>query len=197
MEPSRWRTAWRRPWPVGPVLLLLAVGGLWGCRGTPKVQPLDAAAGPVDLLSLLDRAEVRTPTAGYVRATQFAAGEARDVLHMHPPARVTFPPVRLTLESRLELSFAVAEFEWDKSGDGVGFSVYARAEGRDEVKLFTAYVDPKREPADRRWHTAELTLGTFAGQVVSLSLETDVGPNGDGLYDGAGWSRAVVVSGRN
>lgn len=177
--------------------LVLGLGAFTGCRTEPKAEAEDASAGPVDLFAKFDQAKVQTPTADYVRRTEFAAGESRGAVYMHPPARVTFPPVRVALDSRLELSFAVADFEWAQGGDGVRFSAFVRAEGRDEVKLFSAYLDPKREPTDRRWHDADLALGMFAGQLVEVTLETDVGTLGDGTHDGAGWSRATVVSGRN
>ena len=53
--------------------------------------------------------------------------------------------------------------------------------------VFSSYIDPKHEPAARRWHSHRIDLGTYAGQTVTLIFETSAGPAGDGRYDWAGW----------
>jgi hypothetical protein len=123
---------------------------------------------------------------------QSVAGESREVLFMHPPSRAVFPPARLMANARLEVSFGVNESAWTSRGDGVEFSIYAATATGEERRLFSAYVDPKHRPEDRRWFDTVVMLGTFAGQEVSLVLETDPGPAGDRDYDWAGWSRAVL-----
>jgi hypothetical protein len=152
-------------------------------------------AGSVDLLALLPAAQLAMPEAApdsIARWRQTTAGETRDVLFMHPPSRAVFPPVRLTLESRLELGFGVHEQAWTQPGDGVQFVVAARTADGEERRLFAAYLDPKHVAADRRWADAVVLLGTYAGREVSLVLATEPGPSGDRTWDWAGWSRAEV-----
>jgi hypothetical protein len=59
------------------------------------------------------------------------------------------------------------------------------------------YIDPKNNPADRRWIDVEVPLKTFAGQSVDLVLTTLPGPAGDINYDWAGWSGLRIVAGHS
>jgi hypothetical protein len=65
------------------------------------------------------------------------------------------------------------------------------ADGRHQ--LLRRSIDPKRRPADRRWHDIALDLNAYAGQQVRLTLRTLPGPAGDGRYDWAGWGKPVIV----
>lgn len=178
------------------VFVLPVAVSLAGCGG-PKAAAPASSVKTVDLLALLPKAALQAPKADHIMLLKLpVAGEERDALYMHPPSRATYPPVRLTLESRLELSFGVSEKAWEAEGDGVQFSVYARPAGGDEVRIFSTYVDPKHEMRDRRWVDALVTLGTYAGQDVALALETDSGPAGNIAWDWAGWSKATLVLGR-
>lgn len=168
-----------------------------GACGQPEKSDLVQTVKVVDLLELLPKAKIETPSPqGVSRITLPVAGETRDVLFMHPPSRATYPAVRLTLESRLELTLGVSELAWGEAGDGVQFSVYARPAGAEEVRIFSTYIDPKHEMRDRRWVDAVVTLGIYAGQDVSLVLETDPGPAGNLAWDWAGWSKATLILGR-
>lgn len=154
--------------------------------------------GDVDLLSLVSSARLTEPDdapESIAHWKQSTAGDERDVLFMHPPSRAAFPRVRLTLDARLELSFGVNELVWAEEGDGVEFSVYAATDRGEERRLYSTYVDPKHQPEDRRWIDAVVMLGSYAGQDVSLILETGPGPAGDRSHDWAGWSRAMVRRG--
>jgi hypothetical protein len=159
-------------------------------RSTPP------AAASIDLIARLGEAQVEAPEPKYVgRHEATVGGVSRAALYMHPPSKAAFPPIRATLDSRLELSFGVADGVWEQPGDGVRFSVLAVVAGREPVRLFSSYVDPKRNLGDRRWVDATVTLGTFSGQDVRLVLETDPGSAGDIGWDWASWSRVEWVSG--
>jgi len=91
------------------------------------------------------------------------------------------------------LAFAVATApeSWEQPGDGVTFAVYVES-GQDmqpetrNPKLET-YVAPRQDEADRRWHPYTVDLSDYAGQTVTITFETGVGPAGDERYDWAGW----------
>ncbi|MCM2269692.1 MAG: hypothetical protein NDJ75_06290 [Thermoanaerobaculia bacterium] len=149
----------------------------------------------LDLLSRWPEARLTRPPGqsdAVARWHETIAGETREVLFMHPPARVEFPRTRMTLDARLEISFGLVERVWTEAGDGVDFVVSARDDKGVERRLFSAYLDPKHEPADRRWVDAVVLLGTYAGREASLILETGPGPDGDLTYDWAAWSRAQL-----
>jgi hypothetical protein len=180
--------------PVALRTLALAVCALAfsACGASPQDR-LNGGVEALDLIDLLPSGEVRAGSAEYVSRIPIpVAGEERHALFMHPTSRVTYPPIRMTLTSRLELSFGVSEKAWGEIGDGVRFSVFASRPGTSEVRIFSTYLDPKHEERDRRWADAIVTLGTFAGEDVALALETDPGPAGDAAFDWAAWSRAVV-----
>jgi len=52
---------------------------------------------------------------------------------------------------------------------------------------FSTYIDPKQDPAARRWHSYVLDMSAYAGQTINITLETSPGPAGDARYDWAGW----------
>ena len=177
---------------------------IWELADTPASEAssdphaIATALGVIDLLSVVPSARLTTAelaSDSIARWRQSVAGESREVLFMHPPSRAAFPPARLAEGARLEVSFGVNEMVWTREGDGVEFSVYAAADEGEERRLFSAYVDPKHEPEDRRWFDAVVMLGTYAGQEVSLILETTPGPAGDRSHDWAGWSRAMLKLG--
>ncbi len=75
---------------------------------------------------------------------------------------------------------------WDKAGDGVEFVLVVEARG-ERRKLFRRYIDPKADPALRRWNDIEVDLSPYAGEHVKFSLITGAGPKGDAQYDWAVW----------
>ena len=160
--------------------------------------PPGGTTSAIDLLAPESEARRETPEKNpdYVaRWTQSVAGESRDVLFMHPPSKVISKPVRLTLESRLELSFGVNEMVWDKEGDGVTFSVLIQPAGAEPVRVYSVYLDPKHVQEDRRWKDGVVSLGMYAGREASLIFATDPGPSGNFVNDWAGWSRAELFLG--
>lgn len=81
---------------------------------------------------------------------------------------------------------ATAPESWHQSGDGVTFAIYVESDQGTE-QVFSTYIDPKQDLAARRWHPQTADLSAYAGQTVSITLETDAGPAGDDRYDWAGW----------
>lgn len=166
----------------------------FGCDASGRTGG-ERTPNEIDLLSRWPQARLTTPPGrsdAIARWHETIGGEVREVLFMAPPARAEFPSARMTLDARLEISFGLVERSWSEAGDGVDFVVYARDDEGVEHRLFSAYLDPKRDPADRRWVDAVVLLGTYAGREASLILETGPGPAGDPTYDWAAWSKVKL-----
>lgn len=146
-----------------------------------------------DLAAHLAGAEVQAGELGYVRNGAFTIdGVRRRVVLAHPESRIAYE-VPLRGPSVLVFDVAVDPASWGEAGDGVTFRVtvgpgagQAGGAGGERV-LWTRYIDPKANPADRRWHSFALDLAAYSGRTVSIVFETDAGPAGDPCYDWAGW----------
>jgi len=57
---------------------------------------------------------------------------------------------------------------------------------------FIQYIDPKNNPAERRWQDISLDLSTFAGKVVSITFEVSGGPHHDDRNDEALWANPTI-----
>ena len=77
-------------------------------------------------------------------------------------------------------------------GDGVAFAVYVVSE-QGARQVFSTYIDPTHNKADRRWHPHTVDLSACAGQTVTLVFETSTGPAGDHRYDWAGWGEPRLL----
>ena len=71
------------------------------------------------------------------------------------------------------------------------FVVEAQPAGGVARELYRQHVG--NDAADRRWHAVTLPLDDFAGQTVTFTLATEVGPAGDGTGDWAGWDSPRIV----
>ncbi len=116
-------------------------------------------------------------------------GETRPVVFMHPTASAA-KKMWLPENSVLEFSLAIDPAVWDKSGDGVEFSVDAIVRG-DTVQLFSHYIDPKSRPEDRTWTEGSVDLSRFAHEEIDLVLSTHPGTTGE--FDWAGWAAPRVT----
>ena len=144
-----------------------------------------------DFTSHLAEAEFQAPEADYVRGDYFTIGaEQKRVLFLHPDSRLEYAVDLAGFQnpSGLDLKFdiAMAPESWTQEGDGAGFAVYIVADGITR-QLFSAYIDPKHNEADRRWHPHVIDLSAYAGKSVAIIFETNAGPAGDSRYDWAGW----------
>lgn len=118
--------------------------------------------------------------------------DKRAVLVMQPPSAITYT-LKLPAHAQLRTALALNPQVWQPDkGDGVEFVVQLdAADGRHE--LLRRLIDPKRQPADRRWHDITIDLSAYAGQDVRLTLLTMPGPAGDGRYDWAGWGAPMII----
>ena len=136
-------------------------------------------------LAGLPKAEVRAPTAAHVAFRSIEIdGDRRPSLFVHPPAEVRYrivPPP----EAVLRFGMALDPETWsEEKGDGVGFNVRVEADGETRP-LYSLYIDPKRNPEDRRWHDAAIDLSGYPGRPIILVFATTGGPQGNREYDWA------------
>jgi mannosyltransferase len=143
--------------------------------GAPEVTARPSPARPIDIQ----------------RFSMPQSGDWGDALVMQTPAQMVFrlnlPPAPVNFVSRI----AMSPESWDWGGDGARFRVrLADADGRETV-AFDQYIS--NQETDRTWHDVEVPLRQYAGQTITLTLETDPGPLGDTTGDWAGWDTPRIA----
>jgi hypothetical protein len=120
----------------------------------------------------------------------------RRVIFQHPAyagsSRITYQ-ADVGREAKLAFDLAMAPESWTQEGDGVAFAVYIVVDGITR-QVFSTYIDPKHNEADRRWNPYVVDLSAYAGKPVSFIFETNVGPAGDYRYDWAGWGEPRLLT---
>jgi tetratricopeptide (TPR) repeat protein/4-amino-4-deoxy-L-arabinose transferase-like glycosyltransferase len=123
------------------------------------------------------------------------AYETRPILFQHPTSQVVYN-LALPQQPTLKFGLGMDPQVWgaDK-GDGVEYNVYVRQaqEPYRLVRVFNRYLDPKNNPADRRWFDERLDLSRFGGQQVDIIFEALPGPADDYAFDWGGWSMPVII----
>jgi Flp pilus assembly protein TadD len=148
-----------------------------------------------DFIDELDGARIDAPREPFehLKVTSFtmpATGDKRQVLFMHPEARVSYQ-LRVPSESSvLRFSLAMSPETWDWGGDGATFEIYLD-EGSGEELLFSEHIGNDAE--DRRWHDEEIDLSPYAGQEVDLTFATGPGSGADFIGDAAGWATPRIM----
>lgn len=107
---------------------------------------------------------------------------------MHPPAQVRFPPLLIGDNAQLSFGCGIKPACWDRMGGPVQFELLAVRDDGAAEPLFTHTLDPRRNPADRKWHDVCLDLERFGGQTIQFDLKTTATDGGDTSYCWAGWS---------
>jgi tetratricopeptide (TPR) repeat protein len=143
--------------------------------------------------SLLESECMETSASEQMHRTAFVIDrEPRGVLYQHPPSEMRCA-IALQEPALLRFSLALAPEVWQIGlGDGVRFDV-AVDNGTGQRPLFSRYIDPKNVQAHRRWHDYELEIAPGASGIVTITLSTDPGPNGNLKYDWAGWGEPRLV----
>lgn len=120
--------------------------------------------------------------------------EQRSTLFLLPnntaPLQVQIP----NAATRLTFAIAMDPQVWTKenAGDGVTFRVAVK-DAITTTEVFNRYIDPKHNPDERHWISAEVDLSKWRGQSVALELTTDSGPKGDRIWDLAHWSHIALA----
>lgn len=187
----------------------------WNAKDATALQVLtiydlvavyDASAGGDLGLNVTASTQSQTPTGALLvdaqsspaapidmqRFTMPDTGDWGEALVMQTPATISFrlalPPEPVQLVSRV----AMFPDSWGWGGDGARFIVTVKDEQGRSAAVFDQYVS--NQPADRAWHAVQISLRDFAGQRITLTLDTDPGPNGDTTGDWAGWETPRIVS---
>jgi hypothetical protein len=152
----------------------------------------------------IDSIEVRNPvtgenipgvdTKGYVATSYFS--DNRGALFEHPLSKGTLRTnyiIDIHEGSLLTFGIGLSEKTWDSGvGDGVQFDIYCQS-GRNETHLFSQYIDPRNNPADRMWQYYSISLDSCAGINNKISFATSPGPKNNNAYDWAYWIDPKIV----
>ena len=128
-----------------------------------------------------------------VETRQFTInGETKAVLYEHPSYdRLPFTTEITPEKRRLFFSVAIDPAVYDGSnpicGDGVEFRLEARDSSGRIAPLYDRYIDPKHNPAERKWIAESVDLSAYLGRQIDLLFTTTPGPAGNNCMDWAGW----------
>jgi tetratricopeptide (TPR) repeat protein len=165
------------------------------------VQQINARAlsyPRIDLISGISGAALsETAQEGFIKGSVCEINGDREIsIFMHP---VSWAKYDLRLPTRkpgedigLSVKIGLLPGSWNMDGDGVTFKVSLAASNTDQ-KIFSKYIDPKKNVSDRRWDPVNINLNEFAGQNITLTLSTDGGDAGDIQYDWACWGEPGIV----
>lgn len=120
------------------------------------------------------------------------SGETQEVLYEHPPYarlpyRISITPATRTFSFNVAMQPEVYDGSMPVCGDGVEFRLEVRDRNGRIARLYDRYIDPKHNPAERRWIPGSVDLGAYQAQTVDLLFTTTPGPAGDACADWAGW----------
>ncbi len=118
------------------------------------------------------------------------SGGSRDALGEHPPYERMPYRIHLASDAKqiFDFSYALDSAVFDKTGDGVEFTVELKEPSGRITKQFSRYIDPKHNAAERRWLDGQIDLSAWKNQTVELLFTTAPGPKGDTSWDWAAWS---------
>jgi hypothetical protein len=165
------------------VVILIVIGAGWWMfhkRGGERI----------DLLTQFDQAKKDGAPFAIEDAT--LAGETKKAISAPPNGRLTFH-VRVPEDGWLRLSLGTKPESWDKEGDGT-FFLAGVSDGHSFEKLFEQTVNPFKNPSERRWIPVAVDLSAYAGEEVSVILNTrgNAGPNPDTRNDMPLWGAPVI-----
>lgn len=161
----------------------------------PQDEELQAYLKIFDLLDLFDRGQAHVESNALEPPSRTSFGMPPnnyegDVLLLHPPGRVTFeltlPEDPVVLRTRI----AMVPDSWEWGGDGSTFVIEVETDEGNVAELFRQHIS--NEASDRHWHPVEIPLSNYAGQRVSLTLQTEPGPVGSDTGDWAIWDRPGI-----
>lgn len=153
---------------MGAKYILTGANGLYASLPSPLIDDILARVGA-------------TPA---VRHSGFVInGEEKPVLFAHAPSDLAYELTPTAERQVLRFSMALDPGSWTGEGDGVMFEV--AVEGSEPTTVFSQWLDPKSNPADRRWIDGAVDLSPYLGQPVTLHLRTL--PGVDSVSDWSGW----------
>ena len=133
---------------------------------------------------LIDEIIARVGATPEVRHTSFIInGEEKPVLFAHAPSDLAYKLTPTAERHVLRFSIALDPASWTGEGDGVRFEITVGESAPTTV--FNQWLDPKSNPADRRWFDGAVDLTPYLDQTVTLHLRTL--PGSDIAADWSGW----------
>ena len=120
------------------------------------------------------------------------SGVTKPVLYEHPvyqrlPFRTTITPATREFSFSLAMQPAVYDGSIPLCGAGVRFRLEIRDSAGRIRLLYDRYIDPKHNPAERRWIPGSVDLNQYMGQNVELLFTTTGEPEGNTCAAWAGW----------
>jgi len=120
------------------------------------------------------------------------SGETKPVLYEHPvyerlPFRTTITPATREFSFSLAMQPAVYDGSMPLCGAGVRFRLEIRDSAGRIRLLYDRYIDPKHNPAERRWIPGSVDLNEYMGQNVELLFTTTGEPPENTCDAWAGW----------
>ncbi len=153
---------------MGAKYILTGPSGLYASLPSPLIDGIIARSGA-------------TPA---VRRSGFVInGEEKPVLFAHAPSELAYELTPAAERQVLRFSVALDPGSWTGEGDGVMFEVVVG--GSEPTIVWGRWLDPKNDPADRRWVDGAVDLSPYLGQPVTLYLRTL--PGADSAVDWSGW----------
>lgn len=153
----------------------------------------------LDLIQQLDAVEKRpvspSPREWCVSKEVALGGEKKLAIAVLPNARlswkVTVPP-----KAFLRLWVGLEQDAWDQEGDGVLFRIGV-SDGSTFRDLIVRDVNPSLVAGDRRWVPVTADLSGYGGRELSLVLNTNASPPGQGndaRHDKPVWGDPAIVT---
>lgn len=169
-----------------------------GGRRRRAAEPTLQRETVVDLLCRLGSAEIehldKRPFHPFIHESALQIGaDRRATIYAHPNSRITFRSLEIPARGVLRFGHAVDPATWEKSGDGVLFSVEVHDRATRRREAYSRYIDPKRSAQERRWLDAEIDLMPFVGSQVDVVFSTDCGPENNADFDWAHWSDPMLL----
>ena len=118
-------------------------------------------------------------------------------IYAHAPAKIVFNDVYIGEKALMQFSLGILSNAWENEGDGVRFEVDAVDKEGSTKKLFSKYIDPKKNPEDRRWHDESVSLTIVKNSTVTIVLSTHPGADEESINnngDWAFWGRPILKS---
>ena len=174
---------------IGVVALILVIVGWWLFRRSSQ-------GGAVDLLAKFDQAQKKPEAGAFDLVDATLNGETRKSIAPRPSAgtRLTWH-LQIPDDGWLRVNLGLKPEAWTQEGDGVLFMVGV-SDGRSFEALFSQYVNPYGNTADRRWIPVMVDLSAYGGEEVDLIFNTfasQPGKPSDERNDFALWGTPEIV----
>lgn len=115
----------------------------------------------------------------------------------HAPGKILFQDVYLGEDSTIEFNIGVLPGAWEKAGDGVLFEIDIKRRNGEQKNIFSHYIDPKKNPDERRWLPEKIAAGEIKNETVEISFNTYPSfdkKNGNDICDWAVWGDPILKS---